>query len=1172
RGRVNLTSRQPRLVDILEKRYIDLEPIRPIIEDHLYMQIGMGKKHPYVGGCTLMAFFRDDVQTDLLLPLVKRGVPVEGVYQNWRFFHNVEKEKAKRYEILRRAYKVVSDETALAWAATVGGLRRSGQRNEIPYYTDLARFGEMNDGQTDNIVALTHFYDSLSEVMPEGFLEPEEFVDFGYDSYSGGYQANPSIQLIRDRIDDYLNENMDTYFYHPDELTHRQRYLLAVDSVLAQLVSDRRPLRVALPLLAHLADNWESSLDQYWHTNSPRMDLTTDIVARVIVEDGVFSTDEERAYWLSKLDRVNTDVVPRESLLQYAFHLNPRTFYRLVRDFDREDVASWAPADRLADFEFALSLDEETVEQLNNLCLQTASMEKYISQGTFSIDFLKLLVEFDYSQLAKRLIETDETFYEKWGLTKEEKMFWELFSRASHGFHKTLLEEKVEFIRIIKAGEDLEVYLGLMERIDQSPAQEIQRLKFQILRQLVLVDDPFAFYDEIELVFVENNLPLVGKILRVFQILYPPDRVEKLLLEKSSPVLKKENRVLGTYNRRYDIIYRDLLKSHLLSGERSLLGYLKVIDQGLVLIDRFEEGEDLSPDQRRELERVLNKLLTLQQSSLFGLEHQTELTRANELSEQEIKTMVEQLREDLGVAEGQTLQERVETMFLRPIGVESISAALELAETARQQAHQRGQELVEKSADGAIMLEAGDFIKGVNVGLIKSILGSGVSAGECLGSNADSDATPLGTDGVVVEAEELGEGQAAYFEETPAETYAKGLYLVIKDRGQFHHTESGEDVRYDPDGYEIYKTGVVSETHHDIRTAIPSTEIDYLIADGELINNSRGLKELFLAIAKQGVYLPVVNETGLVIFSYDDYQTYRANFAGIGYYRGGELPITRVDGPFRSEVQQVKSAVIGHIDETKQISQAVRAEIEKVLGLMDIVLSPHGDTSLLGAKLYDTGSTGRHTDDPEGEIDFDLILDLDTGAFEHAMAIKAKMIQSFEPEEDASHTEEGYVQVRSIGSKAVIPGEKVDIDVGIRRKAELKPFTTDEAISAKLGWIRDNLGEDQYYEVVTNIVLVKRLLKGVGVYKKLDGGFGGVGVETWILSNDGNLETAFNTFWEAAHDEAGNRRSLSSFREHYTILDPGINFKFNRHDDYVYVLDEAGYKGILDLIETRLGK
>ena len=88
-------------------------------------------------------------------------------------------------------------------------------------------------------------------------------------------------------------------------------------------------------------------------------------------------------------------------------------------------------------------------------------------------------------------------------------------------------------------------------------------------------------------------------------------------------------------------------------------------------------------------------------------------------------------------------------------------------------------------------------------------------------------------------------------------------------------------------------------------------------------------------------------------------------------------------------------------------------------------------------------------------------------------------------------------------------------------------YSTDMCVRDRLeGLKRDN--PEGYQYAISNIVLAKRVLKEEGLYKKASspgateyGGFGGVGVENWILENGGSFAKAMDTFIETANKSQG---------------------------------------------------
>lgn len=146
----------------------------------------------------------------------------------------------------------------------------------------------------------------------------------------------------------------------------------------------------------------------------------------------------------------------------------------------------------------------------------------------------------------------------------------------------------------------------------------------------------------------------------------------------------------------------------------------------------------------------------------------------------------------------------------------------------------------------------------------------------------------------------------------------------------------------------------------------------------------------------------------------------------------------------------------------------------------------------------------------------------------------------------------------------------LNIDIGFAKKSDLMVFGSHDAISEKLNSLEKYSGKEAREQVVANIILCKELLSEGEAYKKVEqGGFGGAGVENWILLNNGNIKKAFLSFYEAAQ-ENGEQLSLEKFKEKYKLLDAGVNIKKLFHDNYIEILTMAGYEKMLKIISHYL--
>jgi len=725
--------------------------------------------------------------------------------------------------------------------------------------------------------------------------------------------------------------------------------------------------------------------------------------------------------------------------------------------------------------------------------------------------------------------------------------------------------------------EKIPVYIEVFQKIDDSPSQEIQRVKDQLLSQLLESEHPIEDYQKIESIFIKNNIPTVGKIFEVFQALYDEERLDGMLKRSTtaSPVLEH-----ASSRRRYYTIYKDLLSIHIESGNRALKEYIEILQGGSGVLDKYERSgmESLAPREQEQIRYFVGKLETLlAKSALDTSEEAFEMAAASDFGER-----VKHVREGLKVEDGQTVLERISEMYLRPTGLTSLDQVLEKMREAKTGADARGRRMVatatEQPVDGkpSLNIQEGDLLKGVDDQHIASILQNGSVAKEFLGASSDSDATPLDTDLSIVLAGDLERGNASAIGNSIAAGYG-ALLFVVKDHGRFQRTEQGSNAAPVDGTRELFKTGVMGERHYGIRTGFATTEIDFMVARGSLVSNPRGMEKVFFEIAQNGFYIPIVDEGGVVVFTPEMYDERRKAFQGLEKFDGEALSFkqTTTDEPSYPAVAEIATALPEDSERVNEITQVIRAEMKKALEGLGVALRPEFDTSILGAELLDTGSTGRHTNTP-GDFDFDLSLKLDAGDFtkarELAEAIKALM----KMEKDDSHDEAGgYYQLRAKGVTeigGVTLDAPLDIDIGFAKKSDLSIYGSHDAIRDKLDFIKEHDGDEAYKQTIANIILTKQILKEGHAYKKMEhGGIGGIGVENWVLANGGNLEAAFKNFRDAAY-ENGTRLPFQEFKQRYKILDAGVNIKYLNHDNFIDILKPEGYEAMLNTIDGYLSE
>ncbi len=459
-------------------------------------------------------------------------------------------------------------------------------------------------------------------------------------------------------------------------------------------------------------------------------------------------------------------------------------------------------------------------------------------------------------------------------LPREQQIFWRTYRQTTPGLREFFVSHRFAIDEVIRKTRDkpekFQECLQLMQRVDESPSREIQRMKSEILGQLMIADAPLQTYSQVERVFLRNNLPTVGKVLKVFELLYPATTIQGELQKKSlSPILTKADP-----HDYLPIIQRDLVRVYLESGSSTLRAYLQSIDEGMPVMEAAIAGEQLSDQQQKILDTVFPKIRTL--SDLVASHHRQRLAS----DENTVINAVQTFAKEIGTSDQQSFREAVSRQVLQPVGIETIPSALSTMEWVKIEADERNRRHVEDatSVEGKPMLalDAGDCIKGVNnIKYLGILLNNGLAAKEFLGADANSDSTPFGTDVGVVTAEDAAQGFTDAYRLSPATDFGD-LAVVIKDRGQFQKTRLEEEIQpTDRKGYELYPTGVLGARHYDIRTGIASSEIDFMIAKNNLVRDEQKLSMVYFTIAQGSVYIPVVDTTGTVIFSPEDFAKYR---------------------------------------------------------------------------------------------------------------------------------------------------------------------------------------------------------------------------------------------------------------------------------------------------------
>ena len=709
--------------------------------------------------------------------------------------------------------------------------------------------------------------------------------------------------------------------------------------------------------------------------------------------------------------------------------------------------------------------------------------------------------------------------------------------------------------------EKIDLLCDLINRLNLSNSVELFNFQDVIFDEFLKTDEPLKKFESIEKIFVKNNIPSFAKIFKCFQILYPDlSNSFKFENQKISPELAKLNfrdtnleklsKNIQPNDMRLQVIFNDLFRISLGSNNHSLKEYIKNIENGNILfISLLSDNityDELSSLQKQTLDIFINHLETLLDNSKYKLNE-----NYNNLSSLD---KIKMLGQCFKITSKYDLPDRIVRHFLYFAGInsfEELKNKINNVVISKDKINEERGKYLEKSR---FTLENDDFIRGVGgeSNLINS-LNIGNVCNEYLGSikgTSSSDSTPLDIDFSKITFKEDNK--------TSIECTSSGLgrfgdyYIVIKHDNPnmivSRDSTGDKDVSYDPDKFEMFR--ILADNHYGVRTGISSTDIDYI-----MINGDNDISRLKFEIAKNGFYIPVVNIEGNLLYTVSEYNSLKEKMSGLSYYDTENYKLS-TEHLYFPGIDKIIADM--HEDRERQIKKRsiLQSTIKNILsssnlGIDKINMKPTPDLSDNNVDLIEIGSTSRSTNVPN-DSDYDFILKVGKQqAIQNSNAILSKFSECFNPKENNSHTN------RFRGTNIDIEGfdAPVDIDISIDQKKNSEIYFSDTSLQDRLNNIKRQYPKD-YEAVLANIVYAKELLKKEGCYKpyKSDSsqsGLGGIGVENWVLQNGGSLYSAAKSFCDASAN-----RTFDEFKRVYKVWDFGQNHEPREKNGTLYPFDE----------------
>ncbi len=723
--------------------------------------------------------------------------------------------------------------------------------------------------------------------------------------------------------------------------------------------------------------------------------------------------------------------------------------------------------------------------------------------------------------------------------------------------------------RIIKMSENIEEFKnsnsGRLSRVSQEIAFQIYNLPEEEQDKVI---------ESIKNIYLTTNLPTFAQNFLVFKQMHPELMgVDNALFSDSSygniPSLSKASPI-----QRNHIIFSDLLRINIESNSRNLRDYLLIIENGDRLFNMFKVGqlqidENLAEDDRKALEKYRDILNTLYNQTSKGKRAGGRVNSKN-LGE-DLKELESLFSSDTKIQ--RSLPDRIIRMFGYWAGLKDFEQAKKIIEEIPKEADKRNRDAAKK---GEFVLREGDFVKGIeNTEYFPSMLQNGVVAKDYLGQNSKSDGTPLDMDVELIGNNAQINVASSY---TNTESHKRKLgkiVIVIKNDGSFVETRNKQrtdevavqEVIRDKTKKEYFSN---SGNLYGIRTGIGSTNISYIIVDNYK-------ERLGLEIAMNGFYIPIVDETGNLLFTPEMYDEIRRRMQGMSYYGITEF---EVDASARNEgTEKITELVEKNKELTSSKRNMVLQTLKKAIEACGFLMSDKRTLDLLPGivEVIDTGSTGRGTNE-FGEGDFDFMVRLDNKVLQNPeqikQGIKRVLSATSKPEEEVV-TGNGDFRYKGVAIQGL--ADKIDLDLTFVQRTDEIEYTTEECIADRLETIKRNNPEDYKY-VVANILLAKKVLKTEGTYKKKSapspkegesdtrGGLGAVGIENWILQNGGSFEKAARDFLSVSR----TCNNLDEFRAKYAIWDFGENYMSGDnypHDNFVNNMSEQGYEKMRKALE-----
>ena len=829
-----------------------------------------------------------------------------------------------------------------------------------------------------------------------------------------------------------------------------------------------------------------------------------------------------------------------------------------------------------------------SLEKIDNQIKCFSFLKEEQWQRTF---FVNNLYEIEKFGLAKTLRIVLNSLSNKDTLKLEnlDKNFKELTnSKIKISLLTYIFNNKDNIDLLAKADVLIDTFLSL----EYTNSSELYNMRASFANNILNSTNPKETFKKIESIFLKNNIPAFAKIFLSFGYLYPDLKNISITDACTSPELinpiqtrrmevTARNASLNT--KRMQILLNDLIRIGTHSGNRSLVSYLDNIEKGDKLFKALEKNLISYDNLSFEAKEVLKMYESHLESLYSYLKRKDDLDISSLSNLEKINYLAHKFygNDDLAMIISNSrysLPDRIIRSFAYQAGFDTFAEFKNVVINTKKDKEKISISRSKELESSTFQLEKGDLIRGIgNIYSIESILMDGNACKEFLGTlvgSSVSDSTPLDIDLSLITEDGKTVGENINNSVT---NYSYGnIYLVIKkDNPQINLTRNSDgsltDNHYNPEKMELFRT--LSNKHFGIRTGLAASDIDYIIYRKDT-ENSNELSILKNEIAKNGLYIPVVDMDGKLVFTYEEYETLKSKMNGLSYYGNKEYSLSSYSTS--SYVNRLNDLVEKNredvLEKSSLVYQALASAINQInLDGKNLKIVKGLDTELTkgNVEVLETGSSARGTNVPS-DYDFDYIFRLDADIMRDSnklIEFKMRFCKALGIPPITGDLRDVAVDIPGLG--------EIKLDVTIIQKNDKLEYSTEMALNDYLTTIGNN-NQNTRDVITANVILAKLLFKNADCYKNCrkdsnQGGLGGVGVENWIIQNGGTLESAAKSFLEVAEG-----KDFAEFKKVYHVHDYGKNHMYKDknlypYDDFIYNnMNATGYEKMKNVLNKYL--